>query len=265
MIIDRALAVAVRRAGAPGGVRFTERQLYYELCRVLLPLGGAPRRPGFTLPAPVSYDRYLGALHRLGLTRGLVSAPLEPARAAVRPWLAVEPDVLDYGLPRLLVCQDETIAAMLRANDLHLEAACPVYAMADLPLHPDLVTALGRAGDATVYVLHDASAAGLATTHSVRLGLDTRVVPLGLRPMHAATMHLTAGRGPATPDLEPVTGLTPWEHRWLRSGRYAEVAAINPARLLRALHRLVRGQRRIRPGVPRLRQVQAVGFMSWPT
>jgi hypothetical protein len=257
--MDRALRVAVRRAGAPGGVRFTARQLYHELCRVLLPLGGLPRRPRFTVPAPASYERFLAALRRHGPLASLV----EGTPAAGRP-LADEPDLFDYGLPRLLVCQDRAIAAMLRANDLHLEAACPVYALDDLPPHPDLVAALRR-GDATVFVLHDASAAGLAMATAVPAALDLRVVPLGLRPAHAAALHLTAGQGPSVPDLAPAAGLAPWEHRWLRSGRYSEVAAVNPARLLRTLHRLVRGQRRMRPGVPRLRQVQAVGFMSWPS
>jgi hypothetical protein len=61
------------------------------------------------------------------------------------------------------------------------------------------------------------------------------------------------------------TGLRPWERRWLAAGNVAEVAAINPARLVRTLYRLVREQRRVQPGRPGLRKARAVGFMSWPS
>jgi hypothetical protein len=62
-----------------------------------------------------------------------------------------------------------------------------------------------------------------------------------------------------------LTGLEPWEQRWLRAGRSVEVAAVNPARLLRAVHRLVRDQARPRRPLPRLRELEAVGFLSSPT
>jgi hypothetical protein len=52
-MIGRALSVAIERAGAPGGIRFTERQLYFELCRVLMPLGRMPRTVPFTSMALV--------------------------------------------------------------------------------------------------------------------------------------------------------------------------------------------------------------------
>jgi len=267
--LDRALGAAIERAGAPGDVRYTERQLYHQLCRVLLPRP-AIRRPAFTLPAPVSYDRFRAALHRRGEVPGLV-AP-QPLR------IGTEDELFDYGLPRLLVCQHPEIATMLLANDLHMEAACPVVSLADLPLDPRWMAAL-RAGNATVYVLHDASAAGLATTGQVRFRLAVaarspfgaeadapgiRITPLGLRPAHAAALHLTASWS-GEPVEVPLDGLHPWERRWLAAGRVAEVAAVEPARLVRTVHRLVRGQRRVRPGLPRLREVQTVGFMSWPS
>ena len=42
------------------------------------------------------------------------------------------------------------------------------------------------------------------------------------------------------------------------------LAAVNPARLLRTVHRLVRNQYRPRRALPRLRKLSAVGFLSWP-
>lgn len=269
-VVDRALPVAVDRAGAPGPIRFTERQLYYELCRLLQPLHALPRRVRLTVPPPIRYEGFLAALSR----RGGDVPGLLPAPAGGRPASAtVAPDVFDYGLPRLLVCQHAAIADMLLANDLHMESACPVFSCADAPLDPRLTAALRRAGTASVYVLHDASAAGSATLTSVRqwfTGCDAvRVSSLGLSPAHAASLHLTARHAPAEPGAASshqatADGLQPWERRWLRSGRSAEVAAVNPARLLRTVHRLVRGRGRSRRGTSRLSQVRAAGFMSWP-
>jgi hypothetical protein len=168
--------------------------------------------------------------------------------------------VFHYGLPRLLICQDRAIADMLLANDLHMESACAVYAMADLPLDPRLRAVTGR-----VYVLHDASLAGFAALATVRRWADgLPVTPLGLRPAHARTMRLFRAEKSTVEDAD-LDGLEPWEQRWLRAGRSVEVAAVNPARLLRAVHRLVREQARPRRSLPRLREVAAVGFLSPPS
>ncbi|GAB3847089.1 hypothetical protein ACFPIJ_40330 [Dactylosporangium cerinum] len=275
-IIDRALSAAAVRAGLPGRIRFTHRQLYYEVCRGLLPLHRLPRRVGFTLPAPIGYDRFLAALERHGPVPGLLPElkKPEPTKAEHADPNDDVPDLYDYGLPRLLVCQDPAIAAMLLANELHMESACPVFALPDLPLDPRLTAALQRTGDAVVHVLHDASAEGYAAVDEVRQWAgDLRVNPLGLRPVHAAALHLTTGpagpkatTGPAGQEaaVDHQPGLEAWELRRLRAGRTVEVAAVNPARLLRTVHRLVRGQSRTRRRSARLRQLQAAGFMTWP-
>jgi hypothetical protein len=261
-VFDRALGLAIARAAAPGTIRYTERQLYYELCRVLRPLHAAPRRPGFTVRPPVRYERFTAALDRRDPPPGLLVAGTAPRRNPDPP-----AELFDYGFPRLLVCQDAAIAAMLLANELHMESACPVFHLADLPPDPRLTRAL-RAGGATVHVLHDASAAGLAAVARVRQVFaeeGLRVNALGLRPAHAVALHLTAVRRPPGNAADPAdpADLLAWERRWLRSGRVAEVASVNPARLLRTVHRLVRGQSRLRSR-PSLRELRAAGFMTWP-
>ncbi|MFE3110998.1 hypothetical protein ACFXKJ_32890 [Kitasatospora indigofera] len=269
--IDRALARAAARAGEPGGIRFTERQLYYELCRVLRPLHAGPRRIPYTLAPPVTYRRFAEALARTGGLPGLLPAPAPtaPVRTAGSD-LSDLSDLYDYGFPRLLVCQDRSVARMLIANDLHLEAACPVFAAEDLPLDPRLSAALDRAGDAVIHVLHDASPAGLACYRKVR---DAHALPtrsMGLVPRHAGALHLTAGRAPgplrgALPE-HLTAGLRPAERAWLASGRFSEVAAVNPARLLRAVIRTVRGTTGTRTPVRQhLRGLREAGFMTWPT
>jgi hypothetical protein len=239
-MIGRALRAAVERAGSPGGIRFTERQLYFELCRVLLPLRWVPRSVPFTPIAPVSYRAFRDALRRHGEVPGLLTAsrPRTPMGS-----VTAEPDLFDYGLPRLLVCQDPTIADMLRANDVPMESACPVVGMAELPLDPRVLGMLTLANDAAIYLLHDAGEAGRELPDRVREQVPDgpRIVPLGLRPAQAGTMHLPRVRGAAP-----------------------ELAAINPATLLRGVHRMVRGVRRDRARLADLRQVKEIGFMTWP-
>ncbi|MEV6251335.1 hypothetical protein AB0M38_35020 [Streptomyces sp. NPDC051742] len=269
----RAVAVAADRAAAPGGLRFTERQLYYETCRVLSPgaalLGRIPGTPAPVLRLP-AFTRALDALGRENVP-GLL--PPLAARPTTGPGEPSEPDLYDYGLPRLLICQDRSIAGMLLANHVHLEAACPVLAAPDaLPLDPRLAAALERAGGATVHVLHDASPSGIALPARVRAGLGpvpgVRVVSLGLVPRHAAALRLPSGRGPAPGPAalaDRPAALRPREAEWLAGGRFAQVAAVPPARLVRTVLRLTRG-----PQPPRdslwsgLRGLRGTGFMTWP-
>ncbi|MFE4913748.1 hypothetical protein ACFRCX_19705 [Streptomyces sp. NPDC056652] len=291
-LLDRALATAVARAGAPGRIRFTERQLYYELCRVLRPSHAVPRRLPLTPAPPMRYERFEEALRRHGAVPGLlapVSAPAPipvPASADAprdpsdpsgpsdpsdpsAPSGPSEPDLYDYGLPRLLVCQSRQVARMLLANDVHLEAACPVFAADDLPLDPRLVTGLGRVDGATVHVLHDASVDGIALAARVRDAVPgVRVSSMGLVPRHATALHLISPRGPAPGSGPPAlpAALEPRERDWLAEGRYAEVESVAPARLLRTVLRLVRGPRAPGHSVwTGLRELRTAGFMTWPT
>ncbi|MGV9264820.1 hypothetical protein ACWDRR_09180 [Kitasatospora sp. NPDC003701] len=277
LLLDGALTVAADRAGAPGGLRYTERQLYYELCRVLQPLHSGPRRIPYTLAPPVRYARFAEAVAvRRAELPGLLPPPAPVREAPREPRAGAESDLYDYGLPRLLVCQSREITGMLIANDLHLEAACPVVAAADLPLDPRLVAALERAGGAVVHVLHDASPAGLACFERVRdevrgaggPGHAVRVRSMGLVPRHATTLHLTAGRGPQ-PYRGPLpAGLRPEERAWLGSGRTIELAAVGPARLLHTVIRQVRGGAtgpRRAPIHHRVRTARSAGFLTWPT
>ncbi|MGW3286677.1 hypothetical protein ACWDR3_18765 [Streptomyces sp. NPDC001002] len=341
-LLKRAITVAAQRAAAPGNLRFTERQLYYETCRVLRPTPAPVRRIPHSPAPPLRLSRFTevlrGAEWAAGLP-GLLPAPAD-ANATAGPTIggpAREPDLYDYALPRLLICQDRAIAQMLLANHVHLEAACPVLsAEDDLPLDPRLLAALERAEGATVHVLHDASPAGIGLPGRVReglgrvavrgrersgpglalvgdgpgaesapvleelgaesapvleesgaesarvaegpggvpaqvaeglAGLPVRVASLGLVPRHAQTLRLVAGRRPRpVPPFGPLPpGLRPAEVDWLAAGRFAEVAAVPPAKLLRAVLRLTRGPRPTRHSVwGELRGLRSAGFMTWP-
>ncbi|MCX5015365.1 hypothetical protein OG765_31085 [Streptomyces sp. NBC_00555] len=279
-LLDLAIGAAAARAADPGGLRFTERQLYYETCRVLSPAAPLLRRVPGTPPPALRLPSFTRALDARGreTVPGLLPSALHPATPASPADLArsrpSEPDLYDYGLPRLLLCQDRSIAAMLLANHVHLEAACPVLAAPDaLPLAPLLLAALERADGATVHVLHDASPEGVKLPARVRAALGpvpgVRVGSLGLVPRHAAALRLPSGRGPApTPaaGADWPAALRPREAAWLARGRFAQVAAVPPARLVRTVLRLTRGPRPPRDSTwGELNGLRTAGFMTWPT
>ncbi|MFI7671788.1 hypothetical protein [Nocardia sp. NPDC049526] len=261
-MLDRLLRIAADRAAAPSGIRFTERQLYYEVCRLLTPAHRAPRRFAFTVPAPLSYATFRTALDRHEFPGLLTPTPPRTIRAGLH---TPEPDLFDYGLPRLLVCESDAIAQMLRANGLPMESACPVLSASELPLDPGIAEMLARV-DGTIYLLHDASSHGLAfparLADLTEIPPGVRVVPLGLRPRQAGTLHLPHLRAPMPSAV--AAHMDSWERAWLRRGRFVEVEAVRPASLLRTVHRLVRAVRPLRTGLPELRRARTTGFMTWP-
>ncbi|MCF8606495.1 hypothetical protein L5I01_24380 [Gordonia sp. HY442] len=251
---DRLICGLVRhaagRAGRPTGLRFTERQLYYELCRVLLPVHLLPRRLAFTVPALIPIGLFEGWLQRCDTIDGL----LDPPEAATSDLgnSTTEDDLFDYALPRILVCQSSAVADMLRANSLPMESACPVISVDELPLDPGLVRMLDATSatdeGARVYVLHDDSSVGLALPQTVAetggLPESAIVVPIGLRRSQTAPLHLTRSG-------------------W-RQASYVEVESVAPAVLLRSVHRLVRDVHRRREPLVDLPAARSAGFLTWP-
>lgn len=225
------------------------------------------RRLPFTLTPPVTdalFDEALRAYRaRYGEPPGLL--PDNPA-----PWRAIdrrEPDLYDYGLAYALVCQDASIARMLRANFLHMEMACAILALEEATPLPDaLVAMLIRASMPWVLLVHDASPSGLRwSTHAAGL-LDVprgfRIRALGLRPRHALQRHLFALRHAADTGELPAS-LNLIERLWLCAGYQAELAALPPVALLRALRRATRPTPRRDPWWSGFRRWRASGYMSW--
>lgn len=249
-MIDGLLRRAAARASAPADLRFTPKQLYYEVCRMLVPAHRLPRRLAFTVPPVLPYRWFTAALHRCGDIDGLLPAP--DAIAAEPGAATTEPDLFDYALPRLLICQSSTVAAMLRANGTPMESACPVLSLHDLPLADGLLRMLGNTAvdgvGATVYLLHDDSPEGRALpgrfAELTPIPTTVKVTPIGLRRSQTSPLHL-ARRG---------------------FGRRCavEVEAVSPAMLLRSVHRLVREVHRSPEPIIDLHAVRSAGFLTWP-
>ena len=258
-VIERLLPLARARATAPSGLLVTERQLYYELCRLLAPAHRLRGGPGFTVRVPLRYRTFR---ETLGDLPGLLTIP--PPERAEPGRHTPEPDLFDYGLPRLLICHSHEIAHMLRANGLPMESACPVLSAAELPVHPGVARMLASV-EGTAYVLHGASTAGFEFAARVRelaaLPDEVAVVPLGLRPRQAKALHLFHLPGTAA---EPPPGPDDRERRWLARGRTVELEAVRPAALLRTVHRLVREVRTPRTPLLELRRTRDTGFLTWP-
>lgn len=246
------LADAGLRSAHPGGVAFTPRQLFYEVWR-------GRRAQDLAEPDIAEFEEALRiAPPPSGLLRGL---PLPPLPLAGR-----EPDLAAYGLARILVCQSEEVARMLQENLFHMETGCAVLASPEPgPIPPPFAAMLRRARRPSFFLLYDASPAGLrwqrAWTEHRRWWRGARLRSAGLSPAQARRLGLPALSGKAVEVGAVAAGLAPAERQWLEAGWSAEVAAVAPARLLRALRRIVLGSLPV--PAPELAAAGA-GYMTWP-
>jgi hypothetical protein len=228
------------------------------------------RKAPYTRRPPLTFARFEETLRGYvairGRPPGLLDADApDPPRVAGR-----EPELADYGLPRLLICQHVALARMLLANGLHMAVSCGVLAADEAtPLGEPWRSMLGRTAGARVHLIHDASPAGLRLAAELprRLALPAgvRCAGLGLRPDQARRLHLFAERRAVDGgDDGAWPGLAAREREWLRAGWRVEAEAINPARLLRALRRVVLAAPEAPRPRPSLRRERAIGFMTWP-
>jgi len=242
------IARSIERIGPVGRIFYTRRQLYYEFCRVVrerfLPF--PPLRRARSARPPISIERFDLALNRHTARHGTPEGLLETPGTVHLSIDGREPDLADYGLLRLLICEDGEITGMLIANGIHIELSCAILGLRDsVPLPDFLCAMLARADQAQVYFLHNADSGSLSLVRVLprRLGLP-RGIPLssiGLRPAHAIRMRLAATRHKSTWALHAVAlpGLTDHEEVWLRSGWRVEVAAVRPVDLLRIVRNAV--------------------------
>ncbi|WP_298816504.1 hypothetical protein [Chloroflexus sp.] len=292
------------------GVYYTRRQLYYEVCLtiaqpetavtaisqtvalLITELAFAARRPRpfwsgiartaaligapplawrlpFTITPPLDETAFNEALTaykaRFGQPDLLLADEPPPSVVTTR-----EPDLYDYGVPFVIICQDITIARMLRANALHMEMGCAILGLPEASPFPDgLLSMLMLTPAPYALLLHDASFAGLRFANEARDALDLpptiQVRSLGLRPGDALRQHLfTTGNALPPSEALATMNLGLIERQWLTAGYSAEVAAIRPLKLLRILRQSAPSLRRSSRWFTNLRRWNGSGYMSWP-
>jgi hypothetical protein len=156
----------------------------------------------------------------------------------------IEPDVTAYSFDRALVTDKAETAAMLVANNFHFENNCAILSADGYP-HDRAGTIMGmlrRNPQLKVFALHDATPQGCGLPRTLRgeqwfPDPAIRITDLGLLPRHAQKMALfTLAGGSQSVPAEVRSLLTPEETTWLAAGESAEVAALRPARLMRAIY-----------------------------
>jgi hypothetical protein len=185
------------------------------------------------------YQEVHGPLEKL--VRPVAGRPANPLATATMP-----PDLTAYSFDRALVVGDADTAAMLVANRFHFENNCAILSGdRRYPQNGMFDTILGmlrRNPNLMVFTLHDASVPGLGLSAQMHdpawfPDLRLRTFDLGLRPAHAIAGKMILQKAPP-PALPPDVSarLTPDEVKWLGEGNVAELGAVRPARLMRAIY-----------------------------
>ena len=254
----RNLEAGIKNLEGFGRLYFTADQLFYETCRLSgfsfsrairksIPFAGTavsfPKMPK-TIETPLdrrsfdkSLERYLKDHKIMGL--------LELATARFSD--TIPTDLMLYGLPKVLICESDAIAQMLRANQFHLQTPCAVFSLSEaVPLSEKVKTMMKRAENPKIYFLHDASIEAFSKLQKLRqmieLKEDVPLRPLGIRPLHAQRMRLFSKKGTTQGfDFSGFDYLLDAEKEWLLEGNQAEVSGVSPVRLLRVLRRIILG------------------------
>jgi hypothetical protein len=263
-LTDAGFLVLIERVSSNGTVRFTARNLYYEVVRRVqrrsksapwvaaifmgvLALLGALVWPGFLLPAigclillihlrppkvaSMSYDAFYALLDSWNKTHGAPPGLIvrKEQRGEVRP---LPSDIQHYSFDRAVVTDRPDTVDLLLANNFHFENNCAILTMGGYPQ-----SAFGVVRDMlknnpklSVYVVHDASSAGCAMAR--RLASESwfqptaRIVDVGLTPAQA---RLFKGCWqPALGSSERAGWLAHYE---------LELAAIRPEQIIKRLFR----------------------------
>lgn len=161
--------------------------------------------------------------------------------------VAVSPDITAYSFDRVVVCDSNSIAQFLIANNFHFEQNCAVLSITGYPqsIFSTVLEMLRRNPNLKVYALHDASPRGVSLLH--RLGSSPNwfansnvpIYDLGLLPRHVfASQNMFVRRSHEFAETarqlpEPVRqSLSKDELEWLEMGNYVELEFFSPRRLL---------------------------------
>ncbi len=173
--------------------------------------------------------------------------PETPSPASI----AVSPEVSDYSFDRVVVCQQDIVAHLLIANNLHFEHNCAVISLNGYPfgIFDTVMEMLQRNPNLSVYALHDASPDGVQLTTTLRLSQwfpnpNIAIYDLGLSPRQALAMNnpfvLSSGASGIRANNLPEEirqSLSEEELNWLLAGNYLELESFGPKKLLQVVSR----------------------------
>ena len=248
--LETILAKSIDDVAAPGGLAYTEQQLYYEFCRHLTPrwLRQVRKLLYLTPVPPVSSAQFSAILKAYILQHGCPAGLLTAKTLSPLLMTNSAPDLTSYGLSKIIICQEESIANMLLANYFHMDLSCAVLSLAAATPLPDAICAMmARSMGACVYFLHSANLQALTLISQLRRSLDlsdgTPLVIVGLRPRQISQMQLFATRlrDPVVEKERNCNDL-PWyltkrEKEWLYANWCCELSSVKPDVLFRLLSR----------------------------
>ncbi len=242
---EKALQTSIRNLQSFGRICFTPKQIYYEFCRTL----NSPFRlltfGNKTIKPPISFERFAQLLEAYLQNNELKN--LLEIKPNIEFTRNVPNDLTLYGLPKILVCETDEIAQMLRANQFHLQTPCAVLSLSEAtPMPESFHKMMTKAENPQVYFLHNANLEAFSLIKHLRQTIaaqtDIPLRPIGLRPIHAMRLQLFANKTNSQAfDFSEPSYLHNDEKKWLLDGNSAEVSAISPVRLLRVLRRIILG------------------------
>lgn len=198
----------------------------------------------------VSEGQIEGWVQRWQEVNGVIEKLLPPPKRIEEP-VAVESDVSQYSFDRLVICDRDSIAQLLIANNFHFERNCAIVSIGGYPPRIfDTVMEMVRRNPALkVYVLHDCTAAGIACVERIRTepnwfqDSNVAIVDVGLLPAQVSQSQAyfyisVAARQEVTPYLDAIRSrLTEAELDDIASGRYLELEAFTSRQLIQILNR----------------------------
>ncbi len=204
----------------------------------------APPRPP-RIPFPTFQATYLA---RWRAAHGDLPGLLPPRDAQLAaPAREVPGDVAAFSFDRAVVTDRWETAAMLVANRFHFEHNCAVLSHDGYPhgIAHTVKAMLRRNPGLTVFALHDASPGGCLLPLQLRdpawfPDTSIRIVDVGLRPAMARKLRMPVVHG-STWQLSPRLGevLPSEDAAWLKAGNVAELAALRPAQVMRAVYQAI--------------------------
>jgi len=202
-------------------------------------------RKAVTPIAPVAFVEFKSKyLNNWIDAHGEVEKLLAPAPRTTSGGTAIPSDFSAYSFDRALVTGSREIAAMLVANRFHFENNCAILSRDGYPEHvfDTVMSMLQRNPNLTVFAVHGASYGGLLLAVQMREDhwfpdRTVRIIDLGLRPQHAIKLKLIGlQEATAVTDTTATARLTEEESKWLANGYVVDLAALRPAKLMRAIY-----------------------------